>query len=180
VVEPWRHPDEGGEITPEMAAMQARAEEMFLAILARYTAAGRLVSDSKQGSYAPRLFAEEAEAKDAGVERRSCYRSPESWRATRRRPGGVERDTPHYRRAGGRLFVSRNSLKEIERVFDFNPQTSSCGRRQLGSLPRDQPDPDGRASLLTACSKAMFLWHNESSDRSWSRASQTPSRRQRA
>jgi hypothetical protein len=67
VVEPWRHPDEGGEITPEMAAMQARAEEMFLAILARYTAAGRLVSDSKQGSYAPRLFAEEAEAKDAGV-----------------------------------------------------------------------------------------------------------------
>ena len=26
VVEPWRHPDEGGEITPEMAAMQAKAE----------------------------------------------------------------------------------------------------------------------------------------------------------
>ena len=33
VVEPWRHPDEGGEITPEMAAMQARAEEVFLAVL---------------------------------------------------------------------------------------------------------------------------------------------------
>src|SRR5262245_12734257 len=59
VVEPWRHPDEGGEITPEMAAMQAKAEEVFLA--------GRVVSDSKQGSYAPRLFAEEAEAKDAGI-----------------------------------------------------------------------------------------------------------------
>jgi hypothetical protein len=67
VVEPWRHPDEGGEITPEMAAMQAKAEEVFLAILARFTVAGRVVSDSKQGSYAPRLFAEEAEAKDAGI-----------------------------------------------------------------------------------------------------------------
>ena len=67
VVEPWRHPDEGGEITPEMAAMQAKAEEVFLAILARFTAAGRVVSNSKQGSYAPRLFTEEAEAKDAGI-----------------------------------------------------------------------------------------------------------------
>jgi hypothetical protein len=67
VVEPWRHPDDGGEITPEMAAMQATAEEVFLAILARYAAAGRVVSDSKQGSYAPRLFAEEAESRDAGV-----------------------------------------------------------------------------------------------------------------
>ena len=36
--------------------------------------------------------------------------------------------TPHYRRAGGRLFVSRNSSKEIERVFDFTPETSSCGQ----------------------------------------------------
>ena len=67
VVEPWRHPDEGGEITPEMAAMQATAEEVFLAILARFTDEGRRVSNSKQGSYAPRLFAEEAESKDAGV-----------------------------------------------------------------------------------------------------------------
>ena len=67
VVEPWRHPDEGGEITPEIAAMQAKAEEVFLAILARFTAAGRVVSDSKQGSYAPRLFTEEAEAKDARI-----------------------------------------------------------------------------------------------------------------
>jgi hypothetical protein len=50
-----------------MAAMQARAEGVFLAILTRYTAEGRLVSDAKSGSYAPRLFAEEAEAKDAGV-----------------------------------------------------------------------------------------------------------------
>ena len=67
VVEPWRHPDEGSEITPEMAAMQAKAEGIFLAILARFTAEGRLVSDAKSGSYVPRLFAEEAEAKDAGI-----------------------------------------------------------------------------------------------------------------
>lgn len=57
VVEPWRHPDEGGEITPEMAAMQATAEEVFLAILARYTAAGRVVSDSKQGAMRPGWWA---------------------------------------------------------------------------------------------------------------------------
>jgi hypothetical protein len=67
VVEPWRHPDEGGEITPEMAAMRTKADGVFLAILARLTAEGRLVSDAKSGSYAPRLFAEEAEAKDAGI-----------------------------------------------------------------------------------------------------------------
>jgi AAA domain/Bifunctional DNA primase/polymerase, N-terminal len=67
VVEPWKHPDEGGEITPEMVAAQARAEEVFLAILARFTAEGRFVSDAKKGNYAPRLFAEEQEAKGAGV-----------------------------------------------------------------------------------------------------------------
>ena len=66
VVEPWRHPDEGGEITPEMVAAQARAEEVFLTILARFTAEGRFVSDAKKGNYAPRLFAEEQEAKAAG------------------------------------------------------------------------------------------------------------------
>ena len=39
-------------------------------------------------------------------------------------PGGVERDSslPTGR---GRLFGSRNSSKEIERVFVFNPETSS-------------------------------------------------------
>ena len=66
VVEPWRHPDEGGEITPEMVAAPARAEEVFLTILARFTAEGRFVSDAKKGNYAPRLFAEEQEAKAAG------------------------------------------------------------------------------------------------------------------
>ena len=67
VVEPWRHPDEGGEITREMAERQARTEEMFMAILARYTAAGRLVSYSTKGDYAPRLFAKETEAKAAEI-----------------------------------------------------------------------------------------------------------------
>ena len=67
VVEPWRHPDEGGEITPEMAAMQAKAEEVFLAILTRFNNDARAVSASKKGNYAPRIFADEPEARDAGI-----------------------------------------------------------------------------------------------------------------
>jgi hypothetical protein len=67
VVEPWRHPDEGGEITPEMAALQARAEEIFMTILARYMAEGRAVTCAKKGDYAPRFFADEPEAREAGI-----------------------------------------------------------------------------------------------------------------
>jgi len=50
-----------------MGALQAKADDVFLAILARYTAAGRAVSHLKKGDYAPRLFAEEVEAKEAGI-----------------------------------------------------------------------------------------------------------------
>jgi hypothetical protein len=67
VVEPWRHPDEGGEITPEMAAAQAKAEAVFMAILVRFEGEGNSVGRSKQGHYAPRVFAEEPEAKEAEV-----------------------------------------------------------------------------------------------------------------
>jgi RecA-family ATPase len=67
VVEPWRHPDEGGEITPEMAALQAKADEVFLATLTRFNDEGRAVSPSKKGNYAPRIFVDEPEAKDAGI-----------------------------------------------------------------------------------------------------------------
>ena len=67
VVEPWRHPDEGGEITPEMAAMKARSEEVFITILTRFNEAGRAVGEAPQGRYAPRIFAEEPEAKEAGL-----------------------------------------------------------------------------------------------------------------
>ena len=67
VVEPWRHPDEGGEITPEMAAMKARSEEVFITILTRFNEAGRAVGEAPQGRYAPRIFAEEPEAKETGL-----------------------------------------------------------------------------------------------------------------
>ena len=67
VVEPWRHPDEGGEITPEMAALQARADDVFLATLTRFNDEGRAVSPSKRGNYAPRIFVDEPEARDAGI-----------------------------------------------------------------------------------------------------------------
>jgi AAA domain/Bifunctional DNA primase/polymerase, N-terminal len=67
VVEPWRHPDEGGEITPEMAALQAKADDVFLATLTRFNDEGRAVSPSKKGNYAPRIFVDEPEARDAGI-----------------------------------------------------------------------------------------------------------------
>jgi RecA-family ATPase len=67
VVEPWRHPDEGGEITAEMAALQAKADDVFLATLTRFNDEGRAVSPSKRGNYAPRIFVDEPEARDAGI-----------------------------------------------------------------------------------------------------------------
>jgi hypothetical protein len=67
VVEPWRHPDEGGEITPEMVALQAKAEEVFLTIVTRFNAEDCSVSPSKKGNYAPRIFADEPEAKQDGI-----------------------------------------------------------------------------------------------------------------
>jgi hypothetical protein len=58
VVEPWRHPDEGGEITPEMAAMKARSKEVFIAILtASMRLAGRLgrhLRAAMRQGYSPR------------------------------------------------------------------------------------------------------------------------------
>ena len=46
--------------------------------------------------------------------------------------------TPHYRRAGGRLFGSRNP-QEIERVFVFNP------KQALEARGASSVQPDGRA-----------------------------------
>ena len=56
--------------------MQARAEEVFLTILARFTAEGRFVSDAKKGNYAPRLFAEEARGKDGRRSPCPTWRGP--------------------------------------------------------------------------------------------------------
>ena len=51
----------------EKAAAERRAEELFLTLLNRFTGQGRNVSDKVGPSYAPALFAEEAEAKAARI-----------------------------------------------------------------------------------------------------------------
>jgi RecA-family ATPase len=54
--------------TGDAGARAERAKEIFLAILARFEAAGRIVNDKKNGSnYAPRVFAGEDEARAAGL-----------------------------------------------------------------------------------------------------------------
>jgi RecA-family ATPase len=50
----------------DAGARTEQAKEMFVSLLARFEAAGRIVNDKKNGSnYAPRAFAGEAEARDA-------------------------------------------------------------------------------------------------------------------
>ena len=61
--------------------------------------------------------------------------------------------TPHYRRAGVDFLV-----QEIQRSREFlssiPKQALEAGRRQLGIIAARSANPDGRASLLTACSEA--------------------------
>jgi len=66
VVEAWDCPGQG-EITGAMAAAQELAETVFLALLVRFTLEDRQVNDTRHQYYAPRLFADEPEAKDAKV-----------------------------------------------------------------------------------------------------------------
>ena len=77
VVEPWRHPDEGGEITPKMAALQARAEEVS-GHPRPHGCGAAPVSHLKKGDYAPRLFAEEVEAKEAGKSPNPIWKAHDS------------------------------------------------------------------------------------------------------
>jgi RecA-family ATPase len=49
------------------AAKQANAEEVFLALLCRFTATNRIVCDKPSVSYAPAVFARESEAKKAAL-----------------------------------------------------------------------------------------------------------------
>src|SRR5262249_58922763 len=65
VVEPWRHPDETGEITPEMAAARAKAEALFLELLRRHK--GPVSSSKNSQHYAPKLFEKNPLAKAACV-----------------------------------------------------------------------------------------------------------------
>jgi RecA-family ATPase len=58
---------EPGAGTIERAAAEQKAEELFLTLLGRFNDQGRNVSDKSGTSYAPALFAEEAEAKAAKI-----------------------------------------------------------------------------------------------------------------
>jgi RecA-family ATPase len=52
----------------DAGARAEQAKAMFLSLLARFEATGRIVNDKRNGSnYAPRAFAGEAEARDAGL-----------------------------------------------------------------------------------------------------------------
>jgi hypothetical protein len=65
VVEPWNDPGSGSE-NPEIAARQKAAEELFLVLLDQFTLQGSMVNDkTRSDCYAPRLFAEQNEAKQA-------------------------------------------------------------------------------------------------------------------
>ena len=44
-----------------MAALQAKADDVFLATLTRFNDEGRAVSPSKKGNYAPRIFVDDPE-----------------------------------------------------------------------------------------------------------------------
>jgi hypothetical protein len=50
----------------DRAAQELKADEVFLALLRRFTLANRSVSDRSGTNYAPALFAKEDEAKKAG------------------------------------------------------------------------------------------------------------------
>jgi RecA-family ATPase len=58
---------EPGEGLIEKAAAERKAEELFLTLLNRFSTQGRNVSDKVGPSYAPALFAKEAEAKTAKI-----------------------------------------------------------------------------------------------------------------
>ena len=66
VVAPYTLPGHG-ERTEAMALAEAQADQVFLAIMARYTREGIVVNNRLRGHYAPRLFSREPEAKSARV-----------------------------------------------------------------------------------------------------------------
>ena len=65
VVEPWKHPEETGEITPEMAAANQKAESVFLLLLKAHQ--GPTSSAKNSPHYAPKMFAKHPTAKMAKV-----------------------------------------------------------------------------------------------------------------
>jgi hypothetical protein len=67
VIVPWEFPGQDAAPTPEKAEAERKAEHIFMELLARFTLADRLVSDSSGATFAPHLFAKEKEAKLAKV-----------------------------------------------------------------------------------------------------------------
>jgi RecA-family ATPase len=66
VVVAWEYPG-AGEETPEQAAAERRAEEMFLHLLDKFTARHENVSSRPSPTYAPSKFAEDREARLARI-----------------------------------------------------------------------------------------------------------------
>jgi len=64
VLAPWNYPGQGLS-SAEIAEMERAAEHVFLQLLGKFVLQGRAVSDKRQGSYAPKVFAKEPEAKVA-------------------------------------------------------------------------------------------------------------------
>jgi RecA-family ATPase len=95
VVTAWELPGQG---TPsaEMSEAQRKTDHVFMQILARYLTEGRVASDRPTGSnYAPRIFANEREAKVAQVSKASLT-------AAMRRLLDAKRITTDDRGSGGR------------------------------------------------------------------------------
>jgi RecA-family ATPase len=64
VLAPWNYPGQGLS-SAELAEIARTAELVFLQLLHKFVLQGRGVSDKRQGSYAPKVFAKEPEAKTA-------------------------------------------------------------------------------------------------------------------
>jgi hypothetical protein len=64
VLLPWNYPGQGLS-SAELAEIERTAEHVFMQLLGKLTLQGRAVSDKRRGSYAPKLFAKEPEAKSA-------------------------------------------------------------------------------------------------------------------
>ena len=66
VIVPWTHPGQSGKPSEAMLAIEQKAEETFLLLLAKARAAGRHVSQGVNSPYyAPKVFAKEREAREA-------------------------------------------------------------------------------------------------------------------
>ena len=64
VVTPWNYPGQG-EATPERQEQERTADFVFLQLVDRFSLEGRVASERPGRNYAPGIFAEEAEAKMA-------------------------------------------------------------------------------------------------------------------